>query len=266
MTGLTSSQPNAPLSGADVAAAMETRLLSGEWGVGTRLPSERLLALEYQVSRPVIREALRALQERGLITVSAGRGSFVRDLRPSSHGGDATLLARRGEVTARDLVVARVMLEGQTAALAAQNRTEDDLTDMRRILAAFDREKSLAATADLDVAFHESIAVASRNPVIQLMFGSIRPLTHGVVLRSLTDRAVRGIAVPLHDVVFEAIADQDPDAARAAMTDHIETAQHFYGPDLDAPLTDVLIRRATSSPDLAEVLRTHRAILPDHND
>ncbi|MEW9516559.1 FadR/GntR family transcriptional regulator [Streptomyces tubercidicus] len=265
MTGLTSFNATPP-SGADVAAAMEARLLSGQWAVGTRLPSERLLALEYQVSRPVIREALRALQERGLITIAAGRGSFVRDLRPSSHGGDPTLLARRGEVTARDLVVARVMLEGQTAALAAQNRTEDDLTNMRRILAAFDREKSLAATADLDVAFHESIAVASRNPVIQLMFGSIRPLTHGVVLRSLTDRAVRGVAVPLHDVVLEAIADQDPDAARAAMTEHIETAQHFYGPDLDAALTDVLTRRATSTPNLAEVLNLYIANLPDQSD
>ncbi|MBU3067704.1 FadR family transcriptional regulator [Nocardia sp. NEAU-G5] len=265
MTGNTSLSDTPP-SGADVAAAMETRLLSGEWAVGTRLPSERVLALAYQVSRPVIREALRALQERGLITVAAGRGSFVRAHRPSSHGGDATLLARRGEVTARDLVVARVMLEGQTAALAAQNRTEADLTDMRRILAAFDREKSLAATADLDVAFHESIAVASRNPVIQLMFGSIRPLTHGVVLRSLTDRAVRGVAAPLHDVILEAIADQDPDAARAAMTEHIETAQHFYGPDLDAALTDVLIQRAASSPDLAEVLSGYIANLPDQSD
>jgi GntR family transcriptional repressor for pyruvate dehydrogenase complex len=255
MTGQTSSSHSlTPPTGAEVAALLEERLLTGEWVPGTRLPSERLLSQEYAVSRPVIREALRSLQERGLISVSAGRGSFVREVRPTSDGGDPLLLVRRGDVTARHLVVARAMLEGEAAALAAMNREAGDLTTMRRILAAFESETALSASADLDVAFHEAIAIASRNPVIQIMFGSIRPLTHGVVVRSLTDRAVRGVAVPLHNVVLDAIAEQDPDAARAAMTEHIQAAQRFYGADLDAPLTDVLTRRASGAPDVAAVL------------
>ncbi|HVK23159.1 MAG TPA: FadR/GntR family transcriptional regulator [Actinokineospora sp.] len=254
MTGQTSFSTSTPPTGAEVAAQMEERLLAHVWAPGDRLPSERQLSLEYSVSRPVIREALRSLQERGLINVSAGRGSFVREPRPTSDGGDPLLLVRRGEVTARHLVVARAMLEGEAAALAAQNRSADDLATMRDILAAFEGEPALSTLADLDVAFHEAIAIASRNPVIQIMFGSIRPLTHGVVVRSLTDRAVRGAAVPLHNVVFDAITAEDPEAARAAMTEHIEAAQHYYGADLDAPLVDVLTRRAVGAPDVASVL------------
>lgn len=234
---------------------LEERLLAQEWAPGERLPSERLLAREYDVSRPVIREALRSLQERGLISVAPGRGSFVLEIRPSSTGGDPLLLARRGEVTARHLVVARAMLEGQAAALAAQHRTEADLADMRRILAAFEQEPPMSLLADLDLAFHEAIAIASRNPVIQIMFGSIRPLTHGVVVRSLTDRAVRGAAVPLHNVILDAIAHGDADGARTAMTQHIEAAQRFYGADLDAALGDVLRRRASATPDVASLIK-----------
>ncbi|MFB6783219.1 FadR/GntR family transcriptional regulator [Streptomyces sp. NPDC056352] len=254
MTGLTSSPSQPPPSGADVASMLEERLLDGAWEPGTRLPSERVLAQEYEVSRPVIREALRSLQERGLISVAPGRGSFVLEVRPSSTGGDPLLLARRGEVTARHLVVARTMLEGEAAALAAQHRTGDDLADMRRILAAFDQEPALSRLAELDTAFHETIAIASRNPVIQIMFGSIRPLTHGVVVRSLSDRVVRGAAVPLHNVILDAIANGDPDGARAAMTQHIEAAQRYYGTDLDAALIDVLTRRASTTPDAASLI------------
>ncbi len=233
---------------------LEERLVAGEWPPGSRMPSERVLAQQYTVSRPVIREALRSLQERGLISVAAGRGSFVRQIRPTSDGGDPLLLVRRGEVTARHLVVARAMLEGQAAALAAEHRSEDDLADMRRILDALDHQSALSARADLDVAFHEAIAIASRNPVIQIMFGSIRPLTHGVMLRSLTDRAVTGAALPLHNVILEAIASKNPDAARVAMTEHIEAAQHFYGTDLDVALSDVLNRRAAGAPNIAALL------------
>lgn len=256
MTGLTSlTRDTLPISGSDLADALEAEILKGRWKAAERMPSERGLAAAFAVSRPVVREALRALKERGLITVAAGRGSFVKEVRPTSDGGDPDLLARRGGVTARHLVVARSMLEAEAAALAAENRSSADLADMHRILEAFEQARGVAKAANLDVAFHESIAVAARNPVIQLMFGSIRNLTHGVVLRSLTDRALRGVAIPLHSVILDAVANQDPDAARRAMTDHIRTAERYYGPDLDAALADVLTRRAAQIPDLASVLR-----------
>ena len=230
------------------------RVLSGQWPAGQQLPPERQLAAELTVSRPVVREALRALRERGLIAVIPGRGSFVREVRLTADGGNADLVAQRGDITARHLIVARIMLEGESAALAAEHRSAEDLRQMRQVLTAFAQARRQIDVVDLDVAFHESIAVSVGNPVIQLMFGSIRNLTHGAVLRSLSDPQVRAVAVPLHETIFAAIRDQDPEAARAAMIEHIGAASDYYGPDLDSPLADVLHRRAERSPDLGELM------------
>lgn len=255
MTGQTSAATSLPATGAALAQELEHQVLVGEWAPGTQMPSERQIAERYGLSRPIVREALRGLREKGLITVVVGRGSFVREVRPAVDGGSPDLLARRGGITARHLVVARSMLEGETAALAAQFRSDRDVDKMRRILDAFGETTQIAEAAELDVAFHEAVAVAAGNPVIQLMFGSIRNLTHGVVVRSLTDEAVRNAAVPLHAVILEAIIDRDADRARAAMVDHIGTARRLYGADLDEPLADVLDRRAEVSPFLRDLLR-----------
>lgn len=255
MTGLTNltTESGMPTSGTDLTQALEALVLSGEWAPGWQLPSERQLADVFGVSRPVVREGLRALRERGLIGVAAGRGSFVREVRPTD-GGDPDLFARRGAITARHMVIARTMLEGETAALAARHRSHEDVRRMQRILSAFEHAPTLSDAVNLDVAFHESIAVAAGNPVIQLMFGSIRNLTHGLVLRSLTDRTVRDVGVPLHNVILEAIRDEDSERARAAMVEHIGAAKLHYGPDLDVPLSDVLSRRAEQSPRLGELM------------
>jgi GntR family transcriptional repressor for pyruvate dehydrogenase complex len=264
MTGLTN-YDEVPFGVPQIVAAIEDEIVTSRWPERTKLPSERTLAERFGVSRPVVREALRALNERGLITVSAGRGSFVRPVQPVSDGTSAELLARRGKVTARDLVVARTMLESEAAALAATNRTDEQLEQMRDLLDRF-AHSVVPASADLDLAFHEAIAVASGNPVIQVMFGSIRALTHGIMLRSLSDRLVTGKAVPLHNVILHAIAEQDPVRARAGMAEHIDAARQFYGADLDQPLADVLRRRAELTPALGAVLRDLSQFIDPESD
>ena len=240
---------------APIVAALEDEIVSARWPAGSKLPSERNLAEMLGVSRPMIREALRALNERGLINIYAGRGSFVRTHRPTDNGASAELLVRRGEVTARHLIDARIMLESRAAELAALNRTDAQLAEMRKLLDAFDGV-SVSESAVLDLAFHESIAIASHNPVLQVMFGSIKTLTHGIILRSLTDRHVTGAAMPLHDVIFNAIADRDAVAASRAMSEHLAAAEKYYGDDLDKPLAGVLDQRADRTPSLAAVLRS----------
>jgi GntR family transcriptional repressor for pyruvate dehydrogenase complex len=171
------------------------------------------------------------------------------------------VFTRGGLVTARHLIVARRMLESEAAALAATNHNAEDSTRMTEVLTAFDAtpEADPGKGARLDVAFHESIALASGNPVIQIMFGSIRVLTHGLVLRSLTDRYVRNEAAPLHRVILEAILAHDVPAARSSMEEHLVIAERHYGGDLDRPLTETLEQRAATLPRLADLL--HEASL-----
>lgn len=245
-----------------IVDAVEGEIVTGRWAAGTKLPGERPLADEIGVSRPVVREALRVVAERGLISVVPGKGSFVRKFNPAGEGASADVLLRSAPVTARHLVAARVMLEGETAARAAENRTDDDLATMRNLLVGFETVAADGA-ADLDLAFHEAIAIASHNPVLQMMFGSIRPLSHGIMLRSLSDHQVRHVAAPLHDVILDAIERRDATAARTLMTEHLDAAVEYYGPDLDRPLVEVLHQRAISIPSLASVLRDVSAQIRD---
>lgn len=236
---------------ADIVHHLERRVLDREFVVGEKLPSERDLCLQYAVSRPVIREALAGLVERGLIDVFAGRGSFVRAVTTDDLAQSLTRVATRAGITSRDLVSARVMLECTAAEMAADRGHEQDIDDIFAALELHDAAHSLAERARTDLVFHEAVAVASGNPVIALMFGSIRVQVHALMLRSHSDRKVRRLGDPLHQQIAEGIRDRDPVAARAAMSEHLQLALNLFGKDLDRPLAEMLESRGLgSSPPL----------------
>lgn len=255
-SGVFSGQPpgavRAPLfrSKLDVLAALEQRLLAGEFPVGSRLPSERVLCDEYSISRPVIREVLSGLVERGYIEVYAGRGSFVRAAEASDISRPLNRAARRGAATARDLVTARSMLESTAAELAAQNADEAAIGRIREALAGHELANGVQSAAETDLQFHEAIAQASGNPLLVVMFASIREFVHALMLRSHSDRQVRNAGDPLHQVILEAIVNRDSVAARRSMAEHLRLALDFYGGDLDIPLVNVLENRGLNLPAL----------------
>ena len=244
----------------DVLADLERRILEREFTVGAQLPSERLLATQYGVSRPVIREVLRGLAERGYVEIHPGRGSFVRPVGTDTLAEPLSRVARRTGVTPRHLVSARTMLECAAAELSAEIATEADVEVLQQALEAHAAAADLQARARSDVAFHEAVAAVSGNPVIAMMFGAIRPLVYGLMLRSLSDREVTRAGEPFHDRIVAAIAAHDPVAARAAMAEHLRLALDFYGEDLDIPLADALTRRGIDPAHLSDALRLTRPL------
>lgn len=273
MTGLTRPTDNLdrlttvgpPPTTAEIAEALQEQVTDGTFGPGDKLPSERALATQLGVSRQIVREILGTLQERGLVEVRAGRGTFARRPAPTEAGASLDYLVRQGGVTARQLITARSALESAAAGEAALRRTEEDLRRMQSILQAFEATPDTAVGAALDMSFHETVVLASHNQVLQIMFGSIRTLTHGVVLRSLSDRSVRHVGVPAHGRVAEAIRRRDAEAAREAMAHHMHIAVENYGEDLDQPLAAMLLRRAEQSmAEMASLMReASRQIAPE---
>ena len=231
----------------DVLAHLERRIVDGGFGVGDQLPSERLLGAQYNVSRPVIREVLRGLSERGYIEVYPGRGSFVRAVAADDLAEPLARFARRAGVTPRHLVSARTMLECTAAELAARNVDERAVESLRAALTEHVHASDLQARARSDLSFHEAVARAAGNPVITVMFGSIRNLVYGLMLRSLSDREVTRAGDPWHGTIFDCIAAHDAEGARSAMAEHLRLALDFFGDDLDTPLADVLARRGIES-------------------
>ena len=228
----------ASLQRGDLVTRMAFEITSGKLAVGTRLPSERQLAERLKVSRPVVREVLRSLEERGLIEVSPGRGAFVRGLRGADVVGPLDTIYRR-QATPRDLVEARLAVETKAAELAAEHATESDLVAMSSALDRFDAADGLIEMARHDVTFHAGIARASANPVIATIFASIATLTFELMLRSLGDEHVARTAVPLHREILAAIEAGDAERARGSMAAHLSVAKAFYGEELDASLESV---------------------------
>lgn len=244
-----------PMTPQTLTELLEEAIVAKRLRPGERLASERQLAEQHGVSRPIVREVLRRLQERGLIVVQPGRGSFVRRLQPTEGHTSLDVLVRRGDVTIRELVTARKMLESETAALAAIQHTDADAVQLRELLEAFDASRDIASGVELDIAFHEAIAIASQNTVLQIMFGAIRPLIRGMVLRSLTDREIRRMGAPVHHDILDAIVARDAEGAREAMLRHLRLSEELYGADMDRPLQEILHNRAAAQPEVSALLR-----------
>lgn len=224
---------------------IEQRIISGELPVGSKLPSERQLAERFGVSRPVVREALRSLSARNLVDIQPGRGAFVRSASTTDAAYGLRMLFRRFQITSRDFIEARTMIEGTAAALAAERHQQADAAAMESALLQFERADGIIEQARGDMAFHMAIARASRNPMVETMLGSITSLIVELMLRSLGDPDVARVSVPYHRIIFQAITDGDGERARAAMTDHLAVAATHYGEDYDRNLESVARRELT---------------------
>jgi GntR family transcriptional repressor for pyruvate dehydrogenase complex len=230
------------LTRSEVAAKLEADVVSGELADGAKLPSERELALRLGVSRPLVREALRSLVERGLVVVSPGRGAFVRIASTADAARPLGSHYLRQKITPRHLLEVRMIIEPAAARLAAERATEPEIAALGHVVEQIEASSSVLDRARWDITLHALVARMSRNPVIETTFESIAPLVFELMLRSLSDPNLQAASAPFHAQVYEAIRDGDGERAFEAMLAHHASGQEFYGKDLDESL-DLVARR-----------------------
>ncbi|MGW5044774.1 FadR/GntR family transcriptional regulator [Streptomyces griseoluteus] len=186
----------------------------GEYAIGDKLPSEAELCRTLEVSRPVVREALRALHTMGLTVSRTGRGTFVV--------ADAVQDPTFGDYTAGDLLEVRRHVEVPVAGYAARRRTQEDLDRLTLLLDRMERETDTAAWVAMDTLFHLTVAEAAHNPVFRKVIEEIRDalarqsafLTELGGRREQSDRE--------HRALVDALAAGSEDDAVAAMTHHLD--------------------------------------------
>lgn len=208
----------APL--ADQAAdALLERIRAGEWALGQKLPGETTLAPQLGVGRSTVREAVRQLAGRGVLQSRQGAGVFVTAL-DAPEDWDAVL--RRADIVS--VIEARIAIESEAAALAAERRTPQELRALRRALDARSRlDRGLEAHVDADTAFHRAIVAAAHNDILAELFDGFVPrLRQSMVemlrLRPLGDEAADHDA---HRALLDAIADRDAVSASRLSRDHL---------------------------------------------
>lgn len=216
-----------------IVAQIERAIFDGRLQQGDKLPAERQLVREFGASRVAVREALRALEHRGLVEVRQGSagGYFIRELDAGPVVRDFQTLFRLGRVSLANLVEARALIEPESARLAALRANEPDV---KAVLAALDARAETGAPGrrrrSLDEEFHRLVAVAARNPVHAAVTHALTALQSNVV-GARTDLTAEDDAsiVRAHRAVYEAIVGHDPEAARAAMHAHIIDIEQRLG-------------------------------------
>ena len=198
-------------------------MLGGGQLVNAQLPTEAALAQTYGVSRQVVREAARLLEDRGLVNIRPGRGMTVA--APSLE----TIVQRYRSVLRRDkasfahLMELRQMIEVDMTALAARNRTDTDVDHMREVLAeASAHVDDYEACLDADLRFHLAVASATQNPFVVTFVEPINTVLRDLYRKPIGYLATQKGTLREHGAIAEAIAAGDPAAARAAAAAHLE--------------------------------------------
>jgi GntR family transcriptional repressor for pyruvate dehydrogenase complex len=203
-----------------VAQALQEDILG--LTTGDRLPTEVELVERFGVSRTVVREATRLLVQRGLATVSPGRGMTVAAVNGSVIAEQYGLLLRLGGGSFEQLMELRLVLEVEMAALAAARRTPAQLAELHRLNERLQvADPSGKEFLDADLTFHERIAEASGNPFFPLVMRPVNTFLADTYSAGAGYPSEAGNTVTEHLEIAHAIDVGDPARARFAAEDHL---------------------------------------------
>jgi GntR family transcriptional repressor for pyruvate dehydrogenase complex len=206
-----------------IVQQIEESILKGALKAGDQLPAERELAQNFGVSRTAVREAVKALREKGLVEAYSGRGTFITNGTSQAIRQSLDFMSRIGQLEGlAHLAELRQILEPEIAALAAVRIEEQLLASMREAVATMDRnlhDPDAYIEADLD--FHLALAEAAANPLVLSLLDSIVGLLREQRLRIFRIDGGPERGQFHHKRILAAIEVRDPEDARSAMRAHL---------------------------------------------
>jgi GntR family transcriptional repressor for pyruvate dehydrogenase complex len=207
-----------------IVQQIEDSILKGTLKAGDQLPSERDLALKFGVSRTAVREAVKALHEKGLVEAYSGRGTFITNGTSQAVTQSINLMMKFDQAEgSENLAQVRQILEPEIAALAATRIQEPQLALMREAFSTMNSAlKDPDAYIEADLDFHLALAEAAENPLILSLLDSIVGLLREQRLKIFFHESGPERGQYHHARILEAIEKRDPDASRAAMRDHLQ--------------------------------------------
>lgn len=208
-----------------IADVIQEMITTQQIRVGERLPPERELSQLLNVNRSTIRHAIGLLQERGLVQMKAGSGTYVIEMPPDTVGQAIKRYFVSRNCSQRDFMTVRLVLEPEIAALAASNATCVDLDTLRQALGQMETSwlsQDAEAYLSADVDFHYDLAVASHNDLFVAIASGASALMRlwiGTTFRL----AKHEHSFRQHREVYQAVVDRDTGRARETMRNHLET-------------------------------------------
>lgn len=207
---------------------------AGQLKAGDKLPAERELAERFAVSRPTVREALRALSVLGVIEIRHGGGAFVSELDATALLGPLAFFLSLSDVSVDKLYEARCLIEGQICALCAGRITPEQVEELDRLI---DEQEGARRDAEhyleLDSQFHARLGEIADNPFLARASASLNVL--GIEFRKLaaSTKAAPTRSIADHRAILRALKSADVEGARAAMVAHMNQVLDTTRSELD---------------------------------
>jgi GntR family transcriptional regulator, transcriptional repressor for pyruvate dehydrogenase complex len=222
---------------------IEEALLSGALRPGDKLPSERDLAESFGVSRPSVREALRALEVFGVVVARQGTGEGAGSIVTNSAAAGVTSALRLHiallQIPTREVVEVRLMIESYSVRRAVASASVDDIAGLREVISRMTQAADVEAFHELDTDFHVKLAQSSGNALLTALMESIRGAMHRDMVegfKGLPDwRLMRDELTKQHQMIVDSIESRDSEAAVAAVDEHI---MHFYAEAIEPSQND----------------------------
>lgn len=202
------------------------RIQSGELQPGMRLPAERALEKEYGVSRPVVREAFRAMEQMGCVETRVGGGTYVKAPELSDVVEPISILFTKDAAFTEELLETRLLLETGIARLAATRRTEANLKELQNTLGEMKRDIAQGGTGEVqDVKFHALLLKAAGNRALELVISTCSEILNRTVTVTQRIEGVPLQALNEHEKILQAIMQCDSEGAARYMHAHLSNAQ-----------------------------------------
>ncbi len=229
-----------------VREQMETLIREGQWQVGERIPAEPELTRQFGVSHNTLREAVQGLIHAGMLLARPGDGTYVI----AADRLDAALDHRLRQAELSRILEARLAIEKAIVALAAQSRTDQDLDAIGQALRRC--KQRTGDGIETDMAFHATVAAATRNPILCQIYRVISAYLSQHFTAALAERQYEPEALALHDDLLDALRRRDADAARKIVESivafdarGISSSAAVAAPNAESPATAA---PATSAP------------------
>lgn len=206
-----------------IADRIQSEIITAGFSVGDQLPTEAQLTEEHGVSRTVVREAARILEQRGLVDIRPGRGMIVAELNTGPIARHFELLLRATPAAFDQLMDIRVLVEVHIAGLAAEHRTDADVTALAE---SIERVRTHSDDFEVclreDLRFHALVAEACGNPLMGLFVDPINQCLRatyrvaGAYLEHIQE------TIDEHQAILDAVVARDANRARSLAREHLE--------------------------------------------
>lgn len=216
----------------NVANQIKSRILSGHYAIGEKIPNEKQIADYLKVSRNTVREAIKILVSKNILEIRRGNGTYVHQ-NPGFSDDPFGVDFLDKENLMEYLIETRKILEPEIAALAAERASEKEISELLNIVNRLQQQvdsfnylevnnETIEAVLTLDMEFHHALARLCHNPILE----RLAPIIHNHLFEFYSMEKVRGfqknfIGNRNHFEIYTAIRDKDPIKARKLSFDHI---------------------------------------------